>query len=351
MDIRNEYLPVLLFLQPRATTPNTIHKEELRFYSNLSLTNDSLVSKNYPANGSYYSEKIIIYKFLERYDLKPTERIITAELLQYGHLEKQYRTVIDLEYLHFVNRWSYGLTDLLELGVQVSGFSFNSGIFDHTINVYHSMVGIYTGKEELPNNKFKYSLSDDRKVFLSSKPRTNLGDSVISTKWKLFNNKNSGLQFALLSSLKIPTGNKSLSMSSGKPDFSFGFAFGYNKGNWTQFLNCSAIYVSDPFKNSKVKTNHYGIVSYTLLYKWNYRFSILSQLDVHNSPYNSFTPYLNEPSLMFSMGINWKAFENSILQSGFSEDLTTYPVPDITIFLNWKMKISISSNYFSPDKI
>ncbi|MEM7181682.1 MAG: DUF3187 family protein [Spirochaetota bacterium] len=338
LDIRNQYAPILLFHQPQAMNANTLGEGKHKFHSNVSLTNDTLSSANYKYSRDYYLIRWFAYRLVERSSRTPLENIIYADYARYGHLEPFQQTTIDMEYTNLQVGWDYGLKENLDIGVRLNFFSFDHGILDHTINDYHAVIGVKTGKERFPNDNFKYRVTDNRKVIVNSKPRSNLGDSVVFLKWQPEQGDTTNFSYSFFSQAKIPTGNRSLGMGSGRLDMSLGGTLQKRSGSWLQFANLGFIYVDDPFHNSTIKARNYAFFSYSLLYNWSKSIGTSLQVDSYSSPYRSHTILLSQPSAVFSLGLNWTISETSLLQIGFSEDIS-YPVPDISFFCNWKASL------------
>ncbi|MCB1144170.1 MAG: DUF3187 family protein [Leptospiraceae bacterium] len=335
LDIRNEYAPTLLFLQPRATTPIALKKGQSRINANLSLINDIKNSRyNVERDIPYAYQKPILREYFLRYSGTYQEAGLMADYYRFGHLNRQYQTVIDMEYTVSRVQFDYGISDSFELGIGFTGYSFNTGILDSTINTYHSIMGVRTGKENLPDNEFKYLITGTRSRIIQSKPHSGLGDTLLSGKWNFYND-GSGFSLALVGIVKLATGKSSLAMGSGKTDGSLGISMKYRSNRLVQFLNLNGIYVSNPFLNDTIRARSYGMASYGIGYNWTEDLSLMIQLDIHSSPYSSQTLLLSQPSAIFSCGFNLKVLESSLWQLGLMEDIT-FPVPDITFFSNWK---------------
>jgi hypothetical protein len=336
LDVRNNYVPTFLHLEPQAVSPNTLPKGKSSFTSGYSLANDIKESNLYvEKNIPFAYQRPILYEYYQRKYPDNRQAYAAADYSRFGRLENQYRTSIDLESSYLMLRYNYGITSRLELGIQISVLSFNSGILDAGINSYHSIIGTFTGKELVPNNKYKYTVTGENGVLLSTPPRTGLGDSTLSAKWNLKSSEENGLSFALLGLVKVPTGASRYEMSSGKLDGGVGLALKYKRNKIIGYLNGYAIGISNSFSDSGIHLRSYVASTFTLEYLFVPKLSILSQLDLRSSAYGSHTPYLSRPPVLLSFGVNWKVRKSSILQLSFTEDLTI-TVPDITVQILWK---------------
>lgn len=336
LDIRNNYVPTFLVLEPQAVSPLTLPKGKSSFTSSMSVANDIkesnlFVDKSIPFA---YQRPILFDYFSNRY-ANPVQAYIASDYFRFGRLENQYRTSIDLESSYFLLRYNYGITDRIELGVQASVLSYNVGILDASINTFHSIVGVYTGKEFVPNNKYKYYVSGENGVILSSPPRTGMGDTVVSSKWNLKSSLENGFSFALVGLVKLPTGASQYEMSSGKLDGSVGLAMKYKYNKIIGYINAYGVAVSNSILGKGVNLKSYAASTFTLEYLLIPKLSVLSQLDLRTAAYSSHTPYLSSPPILISFGVNWKIRQTSLVQLSFTEDLSI-AVPDITFQILWK---------------
>ncbi len=337
LDIRNNFAPTFLHLDPQSVSPSTLPKGKSYFTSGYSFSSDIkesnlTVDKGLPYT---YQRPFLMNYFKNRY---PTDlgAFIASDFYRFGRLENQNRTSVDLETSLFFMRYNYGITDKIELGLQVSVLSYNSGGLDNIINSYHSIIGVKTGKEIAPNNEYRYNLTDGyTNTFIGTPPRTGMGDSMLSLKWNLVNSSENGFSLALVGSAKIPTGSMKYEMSNGRADGSAGFSMKYKKDRWIAYFNGYAVYVSNSFGNPDIKLRSFGSSSTTIEYLLHPKISILAQLDGKSSAFSSHTVYLSRPIVMFSMGANWKIRNTSVLQLSITEDLTI-TVPDITMQINWR---------------
>ncbi|NBU98515.1 MAG: hypothetical protein EBS19_09965, partial [Spirochaetia bacterium] len=174
LDIRNNFAPTLLHLDPQSVSPSTLPKGKSYFVSGYSFSSDIKesnlnVDKNIPYT---YQRPFLMEYFKDRY---PTTlgSFIASDFYRFGRLENQNRTSIDLETSLLNMRYNYGITNNIEMGLQVAAISYNSGILDNIINSYHSAIGVRTGKEIAPNNEYHYKLTDGyTNTFLGTPPRT-----------------------------------------------------------------------------------------------------------------------------------------------------------------------------------
>lgn len=336
LDIRNNFVPTFLHLDPQSVSPTVLAKGKSYVSTNVSQASDIKESNLYVDNPIPYTYQrpYLIDYFKLRYS-QDWQAYLAADNFRFGRLENQFRTSIDLESTFFYLRYNYGLTERIEVGVQAGALSYNSGVMDGFINSYHALIGVKTGKELVPNNEYKYSITDSYGAPLSSPPRTGLSDTILSGKWNLKSSPENGWSFALVGLLKVPTGMVRYDMGSGRVDGSLGIAVKYRYNKWSGYWNLYGVGVSNPFRDSEISLRSFVSSTLTLEYRFHPRWSFLLQTDGKSSAFSSFTPFLSRPSVLISGGLNWKIRKTSVLQLTFTEDITI-TVPDVTFHIGWR---------------
>jgi hypothetical protein len=336
LDLRNQYAPNLLFAYPQVGSPILLDKGQFRFHSNVAYTSEIKNSQFYAIKDRPYIQNRLWYaSALRRSNLTTQESIILADLINFGHLENQHKTIIDMEYANVQLKMEYGISEKIEVGIYSSILSFNSGVLDGPINLFHKLLTVQTGKEYLPTNKFEYTVSGSNTRVIHSKPRTNLGDTDLIIKYSLGNHFPMNIKIALNGGVKIPTGNTELGMSSGKFDAYGGAIIKSTSENISHFFQVQGVYISNPFNDLTLRSRSIGIISYNLNYFLTEKIFPSIRFDLHSSPYRSITGLLSQPSFLFSLGLNYSPTESTLIQIGFIEDLS-YTVPDVTFFMNLK---------------
>ncbi len=335
IENRNLYLPFLLFLEPYATTPLTINKGKISVDSGIAISNMIDDNNAFIDGTSGYPKYKPLYwrNYSNLYfqgQITPTTYYL-SELLTYGRLEQQSHLKVDSEIERFHNKISYGLFKNFEIGLEVTLLSYNTGVFDKPITGYHRAIGIpYPLRDIYPDNKFHFELTDNTKYLIKGKPGTGTGDSVLDMKW-LFKLQTGFIPaLAWINSFKIPTGNKSLFMGSGRADIATGISAKWNFYNFYSFLNLFGIIPSDPFNSREIHIKPFGTASTTLGYSFTDNFSLLAQLEIKGSPYHSNIKLLNKSAVILSFGFNWKIFSTCALRVNIMEDPITRTIPDVS---------------------
>lgn len=140
-----------------------------------------------------------------RHGLTPAE--ITELELLYPDRDLYF---FDGEILRWSLRGSYGLTDTLQLTVELCAHSRGGGFADGTIESFHDTLGIGNAdREHFPQNNFQVFMRfGDREFYRDGAPANNvLGDTTVELKWR-GRNRWHGWLAALSASVKAPTGSQ-----------------------------------------------------------------------------------------------------------------------------------------------
>ena len=120
-------------------------------------------------------------------------------------------------------RWTlstrYGLTDKLEVGIEIPWIDSSGGFLDSFIIDWHDTFGMpQGGRDGAPKNKINYSYanSDGQRLIMDS-AGSGLGDIVLTGGMKLYEEKSPAVHdsFALRTTVKIPTGDSDSLRGSG----------------------------------------------------------------------------------------------------------------------------------------
>ena len=299
LEIRNQYPPFLIFLEPYPLSPEILAKGESTLAMDIAQSNS----------------------------------------VQY---KKSVRTTakIDLEVTRTTFRYHYGINRFLEAGFELSMISLTKGIGDSGIIGYHNALGLPNGNHDYYNMfSFQYEISEGRDQYFNLKPVTAPGDSVLFLKSRLLPESKFLPAVSLVLYAKLPTGSLKAGTGSGKADGAIGLVLKKSTSLFNFYLNLVGVGVANPFRNMQSYAGSYGYGIFTIEYKYSRTLSVLMQYDYKMSPYHSALNQLRTPASILSFGFNKILFENHVLQMSFSEDLTHYTVPDVSGQICWKMHL------------
>jgi hypothetical protein len=115
----------------------------------------------------------------------------------------------------------HGISDRLELGMDLPLIDYNGGIFDRFIEQWHSFFGLPKGKRsDAPRDRLLFSYErDGRQRLRMEESDIGIGDIRLSSGWQLYQSGSSNpLAVALRASLKLPTGSSARLHGSGSTD-------------------------------------------------------------------------------------------------------------------------------------
>jgi len=232
----------------------------------------------------------------------------------------------------------YGVSDKLELGVDVPFIQHSGGYLDSMIRNYHKMMGFPNDRQEqFEKNQIHYKVNGKGTDFEMQEKRSGLGDIRVSAAIPLFSKSLHPQRYlALRPLLKLPTGDSKYLLGSGGTDVSMSLAYSDYKTlsgiNTVLSANCGMIYMG----NTKVLRDlqrhfaGYGGVSLDwLALDW---LELKLQLDMHSAFYESELNQLGS-SMQLLAGGTLHLPGGVVLDLGISEQLTTDATPDVGFYL------------------
>lgn len=113
------------------------------------------------------------------------------------------------------SRWtlstSYGLTDKIEIGIEIPWVSYNGGFLDNFIIDWHDTFGMPQGDRDVaPKDKLHYSyVNSDGQGFVMDSSGSGLGDIAITGGMQLYDQATTAVHdsLALRATVKLPTGD------------------------------------------------------------------------------------------------------------------------------------------------
>ncbi len=233
----------------------------------------------------------------------------------------------------------YGVSDKLELGVDVPFIQHSGGYLDSMIRNYHKMMGFPNDRQEqFEKNQIHYLLKENgTTLFEMQEKRSGLGDIRFSAATPLFSKSlHSQRYLALRSLLKLPTGDSKYLLGSGGTDVSMGLAYSDYQTlrgiNTVLSANCGMIYMGNTtvLRDQQRHFAGYGGVSLDwLALDW---LELKLQLDMHSAFYESELNQLGSSMQLLAGGTLHLPGE-VLLDLGISEQLTTDATPDVGFYL------------------
>lgn len=243
-------------------------------------------------------------------------------------------------------RWTlaarYGLTDWLEIGMDVPYLLSGGGFLDGFIVDWHKTFGLpQGGRDAAAKNKLQYSYNKNgQQVLNMDRSGSGIGDISLSGALKLYDflDKESHDSIALRTTVKLPSGDSAQLRGSGSTDFSLYLCGSMN--NFTEWgslglfasIGGMAMTKGDVLRDQQKNLAGFGSAGFG----WGPTdwISFKFQLNAHTALYRSSSlDELTKNSLMLVVGGALKLPGAYLLDIGVSEDLAVGTAPDVAFHL------------------
>ena len=245
----------------------------------------------------------------------------------------------DGETAQYTLRFRYGISEKLEIGLDIPYVEHSGGWLDSIIRAYHKMVGFPNDRQEqFDKDQIDYQLDENGTVLYSMKEKhSGLGDVRFSAALPLFTKSIESRRYlALRSLLKLPTGNADDLLGSGGTDLSMGLAYSdYEilRGINTVFSTyIGGIYMgnTEVLRDKQRHFAGYGGASLDwLALDW---LELKLQMDLHSAFYDTELKQLGSSMQLLAGGTLHLPGE-LLLDWGISEQLITDATPEVGFYL------------------
>ena len=228
----------------------------------------------------------------------------------------------------------YGVSDRLEVGLDLPYVQHSGGYLDSTIRKFHSIFGYSNDRqEEFDKNQIHYKVND----YETKESSHGLGDIRLTAGMPVLSGSADSRRYlAVRSVLKLPTGDSADLLGSGGTDVSAGLAYSdyelLKSINVVLGANLGMVYLGDSDVLSDMQKNFagYGGASVDwIAAKW---LELKLQLDMHSAIYDSELLQLGT-SLQLLAGGTVHLPGDVLLDLGISEQLSTDATPDVGFYL------------------
>ena len=230
----------------------------------------------------------------------------------------------------------YGLTENIQIGLDIPYVQHADGFLDSVIYDWHNFFGFPNGdRNVLPDNELRYFYSNNKETFNVNSGQGSLGDIRGNLIYEIHSSDIASSAAQI--SVKAPTGKvKKLTGSNGW-DVSFALMtqleneFSY--GRYAFWTGLAANHLSEG-KVLKELVNQW-VASGWLGLGWSPKdwFGLKIQVDSHSELYDSKLKQLGDPALILTLGGVFSLTEKTRLELAFGEDLNVDASPDITFHL------------------
>ena len=237
----------------------------------------------------------------------------------------------------------YGITDKLELGVDMPWVGYGGGVFDSFIEGWHRFFGLpQGGRLKAPHNRLLFTYSRDGTERLRMDDSNfGLGDIRLTSGLQLYNDGSSNpCAVALRMSVKLPTGSSSKLHGSGSTDVAFWLSGSDDyllPGSWghmTLFGAAGGMAMTDGEVLKEQQHNTVGFGS--LGFGWSPAdwIALKTELSAHTPFYKeSDLRALGQPAIQLLIGGTLGFSPKTALDIAVSEDVNISTSPDLAFHL------------------
>ncbi|MDR4473938.1 MAG: DUF3187 family protein [Nitrospira sp.] len=181
----------------------------------------------------------------------------------------------------------YGLTDRLEIGVEVPGYHRYRGFMEEPIlGVERGTTGISPARKALRETAYAFNITNGgRTLFQGAKGATGLGDISFYGKYQLLKETSTLPALSFRVGVKAPTGETDQVFGSGHPDAGIGLALDKTLAtNWILYANLNGVFPTGQIAGLDLQPVMSGLVA--VEYLWTDNFSITAQFDYYSPPFH-----------------------------------------------------------------
>ena len=232
----------------------------------------------------------------------------------------------------------YGLSDTLQLGIDLPWVWHSEGFMDSFISDWHDFFGLPNGdRDDLQDDQLNYLYSREGKELLGLDDETNgFGDLRLQLAWQIKTTEQSA--YTLRTQLKAPTGDADKLTGSEAWDISLALSaqrdFPLGKGQGALWGGFGISWLGDgEVLEEDVEdyaANGWIGAGWAPL-DW---LALKLQIDSHTALYDNNLTELGDPAVMLTMGGSLALGEKTLLDIGVGEDLNVNASPDVTLHLN-----------------
>lgn len=243
-------------------------------------------------------------------------------------------------------RWTlaarYGLTDRVELGVELPFVLQGGGFLDSFIIDWHTFFGLpQGGRDTAPKNRLRYHyVKNDVQKLDMTHASGGIGDVSLLAAYRLYDQQTATDHdtIALRSQLKLPTGNSSNLLGSGSIDFSLLLSGAMNRrtewGTLGVYGAVGGLVTSDGDILSDQRQNLIAFGNAGIGYAPTDWINFKVQADLTTPFYkNSSLAELGKGTSLMTFGGTLKLPGNYLLDIGVAEDIAVATAPDVVFHL------------------
>lgn len=234
-------------------------------------------------------------------------------------------------------RYRKGITEKLEVGIDIPYVQHMAGSLDSFIDDFHQLFGMPEGhRPSRGKNVLEFHFTDtEGQAFNIGDDTGGIGDARIFGGWQLHDSL--GHKIALRFGVKLPTADSKHLHGSGGTDISLGVAgdviyfLGYKRLNG--FYRAHIVHLGEPEYLAHRHKEWVGFVSAGVGLQVSERVKLLLQAAARTSPYESQIRNIGDTSTTVTFGTNIQLNKEFQLSFGITEDADVSSAPDVAFQL------------------
>ena len=242
---------------------------------------------------------------------------------------------IDGETTRLAFTYRYGLSDKLDIGVEVPYLWHQSGSLDSIVDSWHDFLGFVGGgaRPTRAQDELEFFYGDSQAIFLNLTDAANgIGDIRLLAGWQLSKAELSST--ALRFSIKLPTGDSDGLLGSGGTDISLGLASDvtglWGKARLNGFYRVNVTYLGEPDRLADRYNDLVGQVSFGLGYHLHRNVDLRLQSRIRSAVYDSEIDNLGALAASLTFGADFRLSNRYRLVLSVGEDLKPGSAPDVS---------------------
>jgi len=242
---------------------------------------------------------------------------------------------LDGETTRLALTYRYGLSDKLDIGIEVPYLWHRAGNLDSMIDKWHDILPFVGGgaRATREQDQLEFFYADSQTTLLDvTDDARGIGDIRLLTGWRLSESENHST--ALRFSIKLPTGDSKELSGSGGTDISLGIAsdvsnfLRYTK--LSSFYRANVTYIGEPDRLADRYKKFVGQFSAGLSYHAHRNVDLKLQGRVRSAVYDSEADNLGAMSVSMTFGADFRVSDHYRIVLSVGEDLKPKTAPDVS---------------------
>ena len=242
---------------------------------------------------------------------------------------------LDGETTRLALTYRYGLSDKLDIGIDVPYLSHRPGSLDSIIDNFHNVLPFVGGgaRAKREQDQLEFFYADSQETFIDvTNNASGISDIRLLAGWRL--SESEGRSTALRFSIKLPTGDSDDLLGSGGTDISVGLASDvaafWGNSKLSSFYRVNVTYLGEPDRLADRYNNFVGQLSLGLGYRVHRNVDLRLQGRMRSAVYDSEIDNLGAMSAAMIFGADFRVSNRYRIVLSVGEDVKVGSAPDVS---------------------